>query len=93
MLFWVFGIIDFLIILFSKTMFNNSFNLLQIFIHMFGILQLLAYKRDAGNVSQFFILLWTTEGISFVVEFLSYLNASSNYRRSGGSKSSMTVSK
>ena len=48
--FFLFAAIDFLIILFSKTMFNNSFNLLQIFIHMFGIMQLLAFKRNAGNI-------------------------------------------
>ena len=44
LLFWVCGFIEFLVIFRGNTLFNNSFNLLQIFIHMFGILLLLGYK-------------------------------------------------
>ena len=55
LLFWVLGFIEFLVIFGGNTLFNNQFNLLQIFIHLFGISLLLSFKSENGTVAHF----WT----------------------------------
>jgi hypothetical protein len=42
--FWVFGILEFLIIFRGTTLFSNKINLLQIFFHTLGIFYLLYFK-------------------------------------------------
>ena len=50
LIFWVVGVIDFLLIFNGATIFNNQANLLQIFVHLFGITMLLDFKNN-GDVS------------------------------------------
>ena len=57
LLFWVAGFIEFLIIFKGNTIFNNEFNLLQIFIHVFGISLLLSFKSEIGTMLDFIYLL------------------------------------
>ena len=49
LLFWVVGVIEFLIIFNGATIFNNQANLLQIFVHIFGIAMLLNFKENAES--------------------------------------------
>ena len=49
LLFWVVGVIEFLIIFNGATIFNNQANLLQIFVHIFGIAMLLSFKQNAAS--------------------------------------------
>ena len=49
LLFWVVGVIEFLIIFNGATIFNNQANLLQIFVHIFGIAMLLNFKQNAAS--------------------------------------------
>ena len=58
--FWVVGAVEFLFIFKAATIFNNQANLLQIFVHLFGIVMLLNFKQNAesGTADWFWCLIF-----------------------------------
>ena len=54
LLFWILGLLEFIIIFIGTTMFNNQFNMAMIFAHLVSIIMLVGFKNSYATSADFF---------------------------------------
>ena len=86
LLFAVFAIVEFLIMFGGATMFTNQINLLQIAVHVICEICLLVFIIQKLHYQWLAVIVVFTSFVPMVIEALSAINASRNYRRISGSK-------
>jgi len=74
-LFWAFGLIEFLIMFSGATMFKNSINLLQIVIHVAGIIALLNSIKVQGHYQFLAVICACTGFLPMAIEATAAVNA------------------
>ena len=80
-LFWVVGIIEFLIMFHGSTLFSNKPNLLLICFHTVGLISLLYFKSQTTHY-KWIMQLWVAFGlVPLAIEVASASSSKYNYRR------------
>ena len=80
-LFWIFGVIEFLIMFRGATLLSNKTNLLLIILHSAGLMSLLYFKSQASHYKWLLQNCIAFSFVPLVVESCSSFSSMYNYRR------------
>mmetsp|Transcript_39645 Transcript_39645/g.28644 ORF Transcript_39645/g.28644 Transcript_39645/m.28644 type:complete len:80 (+) Transcript_39645:201-440(+) len=74
-------IVEFLIIFFGRTLFNQKSNICLIILHAIGIICTLAYMRLEAHYNRLLIITLLFGFVPFTIEVCSFVYSSLNFRR------------
>jgi len=84
MMFFLFGLVEFLVIFHGASIFNTKTNFLVILLHLVGVSSLLYFKNHDSHYEWIKFIVFYAGLVPAVVEIASSVYARSNYRRRGG---------